>query len=93
MGLLVAQFGNVFGRRQSFAFQHVGKLLWADGDRTSHEFGNVVALHELPMIVGVGSGQLKGFGALAVTVDVGNERTGIYPVIASAAEDEPPAVA
>ena len=56
------------------ALEDVGEGLGTDGHRAAHKLRNVVALQELTVVVGVGTGQLEGFGALAVLVDVGEER-------------------
>ena len=76
-----------------FSPQHIGHLVWGDVYLSLHEFGNVVAAHELAVIVGVGSGQLEGLGSLAVFVDVGNERAGVGAVVSTAADDYPAAIA
>ena len=39
------------------ALENVGKGLGTDGDRALHEFGDVVALEELAVEVGVGLGK------------------------------------
>ena len=73
--------------------QFVGKLLWSDGHRTFHQLWNIVALHELTVIVGVALGQLKGFRTLAVLVYVSDEGSGVASVIAATTEDHPSSVA
>ena len=75
------------------ALEDVGEGLGTDGHRAAHELRNVVALQELTVVVGVGTGQLEGLGALAVLVDVGEERARVLTVVATAAEDDPLAVA
>lgn len=74
-------------------FQNVGEGLGLDGDGTAHEFGNVVTLEQLAVVVGVGAGQFKGFGGPSVGVDVGDKGTSEPSVVAAAAENHPPAVA
>ena len=79
---------NVFHWRH-VALQYVGNLLRTKSDRAAHELRNVVALHELAVIVGVGTRQFEGLCATAVAVEVGNERTRVDTVGASAGEDDP----
>ena len=74
-------------------FKDVCKGLWLDGDGAVHEFWNVIAPHELTVIVRVGTWQFKGFGAVSVLVDVGKEWTGIGAIVTATAEDYPLAVA
>ena len=77
----------------AIALQNVCEFLWTDGDRTFHEFRDVVAAHELPVIVGVGGRQFKRFAAMPFGVDMGDEGTGESPIVASAAENHPSAIA
>ena len=74
-------------------FEDVGKGLRFQFDGAAHELGDVVALHELAMIVGVFGGQLEGFGALHVLVNVGDEGACVNAVGAARGEDDPSAVA
>ena len=74
-------------------FEDVGKGLRFQFDGAAHKLGDVVALHELAMIVGVFGGQLEGFGALHVLVDVGDEGACIDSIGAARGEDDPSAVA
>ena len=77
----------------AISLQNVCEFLWTDGDRTFHELRDVVAAHELPVIVGVGGRQFKRFAAMTVGVDVGDKGTSEPSVVAAAAENHPPAVA
>ena len=92
MGLLLAELPDVF-HGFTPTFQHIGKSLRGDGYRATHEFGNVIALQELPMKIRVGLRQLKGLADMPVGTDIGKERTGIDPVIATATEHKPSGVA
>ena len=74
-------------------FQHVGKFLWRDGDRPAHELRDVVAAHELPVIVGIGGRQFKRLAAMPFGVEMSDERPGERPVVAAAAENHPSPVA
>ena len=74
------------------ALEDVSKGLRGDGNATCHELGNIIAAHELPMVVGIFAGQLKGFRGLAVLVDMGKERTCESPIVAAAAENDPTAI-
>ena len=65
----------------------------SEGYFSFHEFRDVVTAHELPVVVRVGSRQLKGLGSLAVRINMGNERTGIGAVVSAAADDDPAAIA
>ena len=67
--MLFRKSGDVF-HRLGILFDGIGELLRPDGDRTTHEFRDIVALHELTMVVGIGTRQLKGLAATPVTVDM-----------------------
>ena len=64
-----------------------------DGYGALHELGNIVALHKLTMIVGVGTGQLKGLALAAIAVYMGKEGAGVVAIVAARAEHYPAAVA
>lgn len=73
--------------------QHVGKLLWRNLHRATHQLGDVIALHELAMIVWIPLRQFERLRTLALSVDVSNERTCVAAIVTSAAEHHPAAVA
>ena len=52
---LFAEPADVF-HGLGFLFKNVSKALRLDGDRSSHELRNVVALQQLTMIVRIGKG-------------------------------------
>ena len=58
-----------------------------------HELRDVITLHHLAMVVGIGTGQLERFGAVTILVDMGKERTGICAIVATTAEHYPLAIA
>lgn len=55
-------------------------MLRGDGDWARHEFGDVVAAHELTVKVGIAAGQLERFCTTAFLVDVGKEGTGVVTI-------------
>ena len=68
-------------------------MLRGDGDWARHELGDVVAPHELTVEVGIAAGQLEGFGATTILVDVGKEGTGVVTIVATRTEHYPAAIA
>lgn len=79
--------------RLCLALESIGKRLGRDGDWTTHQLRDVVALQQLAVIVGVFSWQLKGLCGIARLVYMGEEGTGEVTIIAAAAEHNPAAVA
>ena len=79
--------------RFTIAFQYVSKVLRTDGDGASHELRDVVATHELTVVVRISARQFEGFCPMTFFVDMGNERTGIVAIIATTTEHHPPSVA
>lgn len=77
----------------SVTLEGIGKGLGRDGYGASHEFGDIVAPHELAMIVRISTRQFERLGALSVLIDMSDERTCILPVVASAAENNPSSIA
>ena len=75
--------------RFALSLENVCKGLGSYGDGAMHKFGNVVALHELTVVVGIGLWQLKGLRGLAVLANMGEERTGIGSVVTAATENHP----
>ena len=60
----------------SLVFQGISKRLRADGNSPYHQFRNIVTLHELTMVVGIGARQFEGLSTVPVLVDMGDERAG-----------------
>ena len=83
--LLVLHLFSVF-------LQYISERLWTDGDGASHEFRDVVTLHELTMVVGIGARQFEGLSTVPVLVNMCYEGKGKVTVIATTAKDHPSAV-
>ena len=90
-GSLRARLPNI-RYRLCLTLQNLGEGLWGDGDRTAHEFGDVVATQELPMIVGIGGGKFERLSTTAVGAYMCEEGAGERPVVATAAEHYPSAI-
>jgi len=89
---LLAELPDVF-YGFSLTFQHISKGLWSDTYRSSHEFGDVIALHELSVKIRIGFRQLERFVKFPISIDMSKERTGIDPIIATTAEYKPSGIA
>ena len=83
--LLVLHLFSVF-------LQYISERLWTDGDRASHEFRDVVTLHELTVEVGIGARQFEGLRSFSVIVNMSDKWSGEVPVVATTAKDHPSAV-
>ena len=82
---LFTQFLYVF-HVLGFALEHIGKSLRADGYRTMHKLWYVIALHELTMVVRIGTRQLERLGAFPFLVNMSDKRTGIVAIDPATAE-------
>ena len=76
-----------------FTFEDVSEGLWSDGDWTTHELGDVIALHGETMGIGTGHRQLERTGGITILVNMGDERTGEGSIVTTTAEDDPSAIA
>ena len=79
MLLLFAKLLHVFDR-VDVCLQDVGDALWGGLYGTVHELRDVIALHQLAMVVGVFTWKLKWFRGVSVFVNMGYERSGEYSV-------------
>jgi len=76
-----------------FTFKDIGEGLRSDGDRAMHKLWNVVALHGEAMSIGTGHREFERTGGITLCIDMGDERTGEGTIVATTAEDDPPAIA
>ena len=74
---------------RNIAFQGGSNALRADSDRTTHELGYVVALHELAMVVGISRWQFERFRTMPVLVHVGYEGARVYAIGTTTREHHP----
>ena len=79
MLLLFAKLLHVFDGID-VCLQDVGDALWGGLHRTVHELRDVIALHQLAMVVGVFTWKLKWFRGVSVFVNMSNERSGEHSV-------------
>ena len=70
-----------------------GKFLRSVLDGLDHKLRNVVALHEVSVEARVFLWQSEGLVGLALFVEVCNVEASVVAIVASAAEDDPSAVA
>ena len=85
----MAEFTNVFHWLAAVTLEHISKGMGLDSDRATHELWDVIALHKLKMIVGIGTRQFERLCAVSVFINVCEEGTGIGPVMSAAAEHHP----
>jgi hypothetical protein len=83
--LLVLHLFSVF-------LQYISERLWTDGDGASHEFWDVVTLHELTVEVRIGARQFKRLSTVPVLINMSDKWSGEVPVVATTAKDHPSAV-
>ena len=82
---------NIFNRN-GITLKDIGKSLWGNSYRTTHEFRNIIALHEIPMVIRIGTRQFERLRATTILIYVGKEGTRVSSVVTAAAEDHPPSV-
>ena len=92
MAILTTELPNVF-HWFALAFQYICKSLWGNGYWSSHELRDVITLHELPVKIGIGLRQFKGFVNMSIGTDMGKEGTCIDPNVATTAKYKPSGIA
>lgn len=80
--MLFAKLLHVFDRIDG-CLQDIGDALWGGLYGTVHELRDVIAFHQLAVVVGVFTWKLKRFGGVSFFVYMGNERSGEYSVRAA----------
>ena len=71
----------------------LGELLRFDGHGAGEEFRDIVAAHELAMILGILLRQFKGLGEMAFAVVVSNKRAGEVAIVSARGEHDPCTIA
>ena len=79
--------------RNGLLLDGLGKLLWFDAHRPSHQLWHIIAFQELAVIVGVGARKFERFATLPFVVDMSDEGTSVVAIISPAAEHHPSSIA